>query len=366
MKQAKNHANPSQRNYGIDLLRLVAAFYVVMLHSLFYGGIFQATAPYSYQNITCRVLLIISFCAVNIFGIISGYVGYREPPKKVSYAGYLSLWLTVVFYCVLYGAIYHFLIPGSVTGGMFASFFFPVSKDIYWYFSAYTLVYFLSPYLNKILCHSSKEELNALFSLCCAIVMIEYSSESFGMEGGYSAMWLLLLYLIGGIMKKNNLGSKIPAYAALLMILLIDACLFYFGLKRQEWIVTIFSFNLDIFHSYITPFYFTAAILHVILFSKLKLCTCVQKLIQFAAPAAFSVYIANTSPLFWHNFMKNRFAVYATSSPLGILVRIVAFSLIFVVTVVVFDFLRQQLFRLLGVRLWPDRLSATFRKDKAV
>lgn len=366
MKQITDTGNISGRNYGIDLLRLVAAFYVIILHTLNYGGVYYATAPFSYQNLICRILLIAAFCAVNIFGIISGYVGYREPPKKVSYNGYLSLWLTVVFYCVFYAGIYQFLQPGIVTVKTWAKSFFPVTKDLYWYFSAYTFVYFLSPYLNKILYHSSERELKALFWICCVAVMIEYISKSFAMEGGYSAMWLLLLYLVGGIMKKTGIGSKIPACAALLLIILIDGSLFYFGLKRTDLTVFIFNFSLDLFYSYITPFYFTVAILHVILFSQLKIGTLPQKIIKFAAPAAFSVYIANTSPLFWHNFMQNHFADWAASSPAGILVRTITFSFFFVWAVIFFDFFRQKLFRLLGVQNWIPKLSAFLLKDKAL
>ena len=115
MNQTAGKASVSQRNYGIDLLRLVAAFYVIILHTINQGGIYEATADYSYQNLISRMLLIVSYCAVNIFGLISGYVGYREPLKKTSYAGYLPLWLTVVFYGVMYAGVYMILLPGTFT-----------------------------------------------------------------------------------------------------------------------------------------------------------------------------------------------------------------------------------------------------------
>jgi len=74
MDQIKGGSESSQRNYGIDLLRLVAAFYIVVLHAINQGGILAAANPFSHQDFTCRALLLVSYCAVNSFGIGSGYV----------------------------------------------------------------------------------------------------------------------------------------------------------------------------------------------------------------------------------------------------------------------------------------------------
>ena len=346
------------RNYGIDLLRLVAAFYVVVLHTVNHGGIYLAATPQSDQELVCRILLIASFCAVNIFGIISGYVGYREPVKSISYSGYLPLWLTVVFYSVVNAVIYKILLPGSVTGTDFFTAFFPVTNDLYWYFSAYTLVYFFSPYLNRMLYDSSEKELKQLFVLiCCLCVIVEYVGSPFALEGGYSALWLLLLYLAGGILKKTGIGSKLSAPAALLLILLIDVGFLFLGQKHPELTLFTFRCSLDIRYGYVTPVYMATAILHVIAFSRFRFGRIGQSIIRFAAPAAFSVYIVNTNPLFWKNFMESRFSGWAFSSPLGLLARTLLFSAVFVSAVVIADFFRQKLFALLGVPAWGKKLS---------
>lgn len=367
MNQANEKQVSCERNYGIDLLRLVAAYYVVLLHTVNHGGIYLAAVPQSGQEMICRLLLIVSFCAVNIFGIISGYVGYREPPKKISYAGYLPLWLTVVFYGVLYAAVYKVLQPGSVTGRDFFSACLPVTGDLYWYFSAYTLVYFFSPFLNRMLYHSSEQELKQLFLLiCCLCVTVEYLGSPFALEDGYSALWLVLLYLVGGILKKTGIGSKLPAAAAILLVIVLDLGFFCLGLKWPE--ITLFSFrcSLDVRYGYVTPVYLAAALLHVIAFSKFRFRRIPEKLIAFAGPAAFAVYIANTNPLFWEHFMTNRFTAWAGSSPVGILARTLAFSCAFVLAVVVADFCRQKLFALLGVRTWGKKLSGFLSGKKTV
>lgn len=367
MDQTANNTNVSQKNYGIDLLRLVAAFYVIILHTLNQGGVYDSTSPYSYQHLLCMILLIVSYCAVNIFGIISGYVGYREPLKKTSYARYLPLWLTVVLYGVLFAGIYMVLLPGTVTVKDVIKAVLPVTGNLYWYFSAFTLVFLFAPFLNRILYYSSEKELKWLFLLiCCIITTIEFLRSSFAMHRGYSAHWLVLLYLVGGIMKKTGIGSRLSASAAIIWIILLDLGYFFLGLKWPELSLLGFTVNLNFNLSYITPFYLATAILHVILFSRFRFPKFLQKAIAFAAPAAFSVYIVNTNPLFWTHFMKNRFVAWADNSPAGIFVCTITFSLGFVVIVVILDFFRQRLFRLLGVQNWVQKLSVFFHKDKAI
>ncbi len=367
MNQTAGTIRSSQRNYGIDLLRLVAAFYVIILHTINQGGIYEATADYSYQNLLSRMMLIVSYCAVNIFGLISGYVGYREPLKKTSYAGYLPLWLTVVFYGVMFAAFYGFTLPDAVTGSDFLEACFPVTCNLYWYFSSYTLVYLFAPFLNKLIYHASEGELKKLFLLIAGMVAtIEFVNNSFDMDHGYSAHWLMLLYLLGGILKKTGIGNKLSVPAALCGILALDIVFFLVGLKWPELPVFAVTLNFNFLRTYITPFYLGAAILHVIAFSKFRFPGWINKAIAFAAPAAFSVYIVNTNPLFWVHFMEDRFVSWASSSPVGLMGKTLLFSLGFVLAVVLLDYLRQQLFRLLGVNTWAKKLSGFLQKDKAV
>lgn len=363
----ENNTSSVQRNYGIDLLRLVAAFYVIILHTLNQGGLYQATAVSLYQNLICRILLITSFCAVNIFGIISGYVGYREPIKKASYSGYLPLWLTVVLYGIVSAGIYIFLLPDTVTAKELVKSVLPVTTNTYWYFSAFTFVYFLSPFLNRILYYSPDRELKGLlFLICCVFTIIEFLRSSFAMNLGYSAHWLVLLYLVGGILKKTEIGSKISAPAAFLLILATDIIFFILGLKWPKIELFGITVTLNCPNNYITPFYLAAAVFHLILFSKLHFHRFWQKLIAFAAPAAFSAYILNTNPLFWDYFMKDRFVSWATLSPGSIFIRTVLFSLGFVSAAVVIDSIRQRLFFRLGVKNWAGKLTALFFCEKSI
>ena len=364
MNKTKNKNLSSQRNYGIDLLRLVAAFYVVLLHTMTLGGLYKAITPYSYQDLLCRALMILSFSCVNIFGIISGYVGYCEQPKPHPYSSIFPLWLTVVFYSVIYAGFFMVFFPGQESNAYLIEALLPLTSDLYWYFSCYIFVCLLSPFLNRIIHLSSNEELKQLFFLiCCVLIPIEYIADCFEFGCGFTGIWLLLLYMLGGILKKTGIGKNIPWYYLLLAVILIDTCYFFLNLKLGFITVSFIRISFAIDGSLVNPVYAAAAILHVLLFSRFKFSPFWQKWIKFSAAASFSVYIVNTYPPLWERAVVNRFDPWATSSPIGVFVRIMLYTASFVGAVVIIDYLRRELFRLLKVPQWPQKIMKLFRNN---
>ena len=78
-----------QRNRGIDLLRMTAMWMVVILHILNKGGVLAAAAPLSAGQGTARLLETAAYCAVNCYGLISGYVGVQRRAGPVAAGGVL-------------------------------------------------------------------------------------------------------------------------------------------------------------------------------------------------------------------------------------------------------------------------------------
>ena len=70
-----------ERNYGIDLLRIISMIMVVVLHMLLQGGVLDNANNLKFNNYTAWFLEISCLCATNVFGIISGYVGYKAKQK---------------------------------------------------------------------------------------------------------------------------------------------------------------------------------------------------------------------------------------------------------------------------------------------
>lgn len=88
-----------ERNYGIDLLRIVTMFMIVNLHVFWYGGILRSENLYflSAKYNIVWILEIICYVAVNCYALISGFVGIES---RYKYSNIVLLWFRVVFYSI--------------------------------------------------------------------------------------------------------------------------------------------------------------------------------------------------------------------------------------------------------------------------
>ena len=124
----------TERNYGIDLFRIVSMLMVVVLHVLGQGGILAGSVGSFVNYGTAWFLETAAYGAVNCYALISGYVGIRA---KYRYSNIATLWLQVVFYTVGMTVVHALIAPSEVGLGSWALSFIPVMGRSYWYFTYY-------------------------------------------------------------------------------------------------------------------------------------------------------------------------------------------------------------------------------------
>lgn len=173
----------SERNYGIDMLRLVSMFMVVILHVLGRGGVLEATTRYSANYGLAWFLEIACYCAVNCYALISGYVGVCSKHK---WSSLVYLWLQVEFYMIIFTAMFSIFQPGSIGIAELLKMVFPVVFYQYWYFTAYFCMFFFIPVLNLIVQTLEKKTLifitGSIFLLFSVAQTLRYA-EIFGTGG---------------------------------------------------------------------------------------------------------------------------------------------------------------------------------------
>lgn len=341
---------PNEREYGIDLLRIVAAFYVIVLHTISQGGILDMVLPCSNQLYTAQIMNSLTFCAVNLYGLISGYVGYSDTEKPFQPAKLLLLWLEVVFYGVGINLLFLVLFPTASVSEYWSFACLPLTKSTYWYFTAYCTLFLFIPLLNGCVRHSSPGNLRFFFlAMLLFFSPFENIYSAFGANRGYSFLWLMILYLCGAIMKKSRLCQRIHPGLAVFGILLCTAGTCFLRISTGS------LWNLD---HYTFPLYLISAMCHLALFARMRIGKLAAKLICFVAPATFAIYISNVHPLVWWNLIYNRFQEWAFSSPLGLAIRVVLFSALYAAVIACIDFLRRKLFQILHLRQALDALFA--------
>ncbi len=342
------------RNYGIDLLRMLAMYMVCMLHFIGQGGILYASRAFPRQHAIAWKFEIAAFCAVNCFALISGYVGNQA---KFKYRNLFRLWLQALFYSAGIALIFYFVKPGSVGKMDLVQAFLPVCTGEYWYLTAYALMFFLIPQMNYLLRNQGKNVLKAmlwtffvLFSLFSVIPIVETITKI--VELGYSAIWLAYLYMLGGFIKIYGIGELLTFSAKFNWE---NTWLYRFSPKVRHWAwigVYILCIKLayldEKFVNYNTPFILIAAVALLMFFSQLKI-THGKAIIGMASPLAFSVYLIQNQRQIWEFVFQGAFVQCAGLPVWKFRLALLGIPLAIYLACSAIDFFRKQLFRLLKI-----------------
>lgn len=358
-----------ERNYGIDLLRMVAMFMVTVLHVLGQGGVLGNTYGFSGQYLVSWFLELAAYGAVNLYALISGYVGINSRFKA---SNLLVLWLQVALYSLGIAVLTAIIRPELCSASDVIAFAFPVITSKYWYFSAYVCLFLFMPLLNAGINALSKQTLRRVIIAMIVVFSVAASAaketqhDPFSLVSGYSGIWLMILYAVGGYIGKYGMWKRVPQ-PALLGI--------YFGCTAVSLALkcaipflsgTVFrtTYHLKFIASYISPLVVLGSIALLLFFSRLRCGNIAKKIIALFAPAAFGVYIIHVHPLVWDNLMLNRFVSYASLSPLALAgaVLLTAFGIYLVCSLI--DLLRIRIFKLLKIRKRCMALEEKIFKEK--
>ena len=340
--------NNREKNYGIELLRILSTIMIITLHILGQGGLLYNATPLSIKYEIIWLLEIASYCCVNCFGLISGYIG----GKNHNYKKLVLLWFKVFLCQTLISTIFCFIKPSQYFNleTIKNSFLF-LTQNTYWYFTAYFILYIFAPYLEILIEKTTEKEqkkICSLFLLFFSIIPTFTSKTIFNLENGYSFIWLGTLYLIGGFIRKNNWFSK--QKKSLFLLIYFSSILFTWFLK---FVIEFIKFkyqnikineitSFELFVSYLSPTIFLAAISIFLFFIKLNILLENKeqkknnrlkiKLITILSSSSFGIYILHTHPIIWKEVIFNRF-VYLLNNPPFIMLIFILLYVVFIYTI---------------------------------
>ena len=186
-KSLRSHLPDDGRNYGIDLLRIVAMLMIVTLHVLGTGGVLSSAPRYSVKYTSGMFFELASYGGVNLFAVIMGYVNYG---RKTKYARLIQICIQILFYTLTTTALFRLVSPGKVTGQTVVYALLPFKIGGYWYFAAYFCLFFFMPYINllveKLDRKSAAVMLTGGFLVFSVLPTLLYQDIG-GLRNGYSA-----------------------------------------------------------------------------------------------------------------------------------------------------------------------------------
>ncbi len=336
----------SNRNYGVDLLRLVAMFMVLCLHVYGHGGILEKLPQFSAKYDAVWLIECLCICCLNCYMLISGYVGVRG---KYRYGNLVLLWLRVFFYSVLITLVIKILWPSAVTTGDWIQAVFPVMFNRYWFFTAYFAVFLLMPLLNTACRVLIKKQLGAailILLLFFSVLPTLLHQDPFYTNFGSSALWFTLAYLVGAYIRLYGLLPGLSRWKLFVLYLACCAVIWLFKLGLELFTLRFLGAARVGNHLmvHVSPFVLSAAVSLLLLFERIPFSEKWKKRISLLTPLAFSVYLIHEHPLFRAHVIS-RFSFLGELSLPGMMIgHLLSVILLYLLCLVV-DALREALFR---------------------
>lgn len=299
-----------KRYYGIDFLKVLCMLMIVVLHILGQGRVLDNTEFLSVNYTVAWLIEVGALCAVNCYALISGYVGLGSKHK---YTGIAMLWLQVLLYNVVI-TLFMTTLRDDIPVGLstYVKMFLPVTTKPYWYFTAYFALFFVMPCYNCIIeymLHKQLRTILAVIVVLFSVIPTIVQSDLFDLVGGYSFVWLSLLYIMGGYFRKYHVLEKISARKWI--IVYIVAVMITLG---QKYLHEMFVFKLtgEITRSmslctYISPFMLIAAVALLGFFSQKTFKGVISKVLPVLSASAFGVYLIHSHPLIYQYILNDRF-----------------------------------------------------------
>lgn len=355
-----------KREYGIDLLRMLAMFMVCLLHVLRQSGALDI-AQGTTESTVVWLLECAAYCAVNCYALISGYVGVNAGFK---YRRIVKLWLQVTFYTLIISALFCVFSPELARPIDCVKALFPVLEREYWYFTAYFGLFFFMPYINRLLRSLDTRQLEllgattvVLMSLLPALIQ----KDSFFVNGGYTFLWLMVLYILGGCARLADWKSRISVKAAVIGYVLCALITWADKAYLAGKCVRIAGYSFYEFGaltSYASPTVLFCAVFLLLAFAGMKLQKPISvKLISTLSPAAFGVYLIHTNRFVFTYTMRDIFG-FVSALPAGkLLLCAIGGALAIYIVCTFIDLLRIKLFKLLKIPALVDRIADRFSKN---
>lgn len=354
--------NVTERNLGLDALRIVAMLSVIGLHLLTHGGLQEALSGSVAGSLQASFLHILCMIAVDSFVLITGFCQFGRPLRP---RGLFRLWVQVSVYNVVCTAAVNLrvLYPDMEYVDM-AQAAFPLLTDAYWFFTTYFALMLLSPFLDRVFGGLERKRavgllltmvfLFSLFTDLAALV----GEDPFRVSGGCRLVWFVTLYLTGAYFKRYGVpraGAALALGAMGVNFLSVLLLTFFCPSIPGIWI------GANQFQANNSLLVYLSAVGMLLWFARLPIRPAgfAGRCIRFFAPLCFAAYLIHD------NFWVRQFYIMALSplpalaeGPwygwLGMFLAEGAGIFLFCCAV---EWVRRQLFRLLRIDDLCDRIA---------
>lgn len=332
-----------ERQSNLELLRIIAMLMVVSLHFMGHGGILDNVKVFSNNFFMANLIESFSIYAVNVYVLISAYF---MCDSKVTTKKMINIWTQVVFYTLFIYLI--LLVAGIVDFNLIDAIrsLLPIIFNHYDFVTAYIVLMFLSPFLNKLINSMNKNEFNKLIiTLLIFFVFLGIVFPIHLIVSNYLSPFIVLYFIAAYI--KRYLQNKLNKKRSLLLYV-GSSLLIFFGT------IILYVLGLDQLKGNLLSYRFILVILGSIgLFTLFLNINIQSKLINNISALTFGVFLIHEN-----NFIRS--FLYSDIFKMDTLYNnnfLILFTIIFIfivfLTSSLIEYLRRKIFNVLKV----DKIS---------
>ena len=343
-----------KRIIGIDVLRILSMFFIINHHIIYHGGPLLGTKKLSLGNNLLLFLNTIFCSGVNIFGMISGFVGFQ----RHKYSNLIFL----LFQTYVYNYGIAFLLKQTKVKHIdLHHFLFPLFAGNYWYFSEYFILYFFLPLLNSGIKFMEKKEFGifnlSLFIFFSCFNQIKHYSRILNRDflhfnNGFTYMWLIILYFFGSYLGriKNNNHNCNTIFTFFICFTLLN-CIAFLRNVLIKYKINKYNNDDGMKVEYTSPSSLLICFCFFIMFSDININNRIlQKIISFFAPLTYGIYLLHNHILVLNYIIKNKYYWLLEYNLFKLIVIELFESLKIFLFCSIIDYLRLLLFKILKIR----------------
>lgn len=347
------------RESNFELMRVVSIIFIILYHTIIHSNILTNSS--GMMNNALEFIICLIIIHVNSFVLLTGYFQYN---KKFKVQKFWSIFNTMYFYRIVIPIILLILGVIALTPQNIFDTIFPFNN--YWFIITYLGLYTLSPFLNKIIEHTSKKEHKTIILLLLIFSsIIPYISYQHVLtNNGFSLISFMYLYLIGAYINKYeivkwlfNKFSKIKIRVILIVGIIILASLNFstfiftniFNNSNNVIINYINQVFTNGYTAYSNPIIVLQSICYFLLFATLKF---KNKFINILGTLPFGIYLIHENAFIRTNLYKwLNIDIINFNSTIKLIIYIIAMTFIIFIICAIIEFIRQKISQILHKKI---------------
>ena len=360
------------RQSNMELLRILAMLMIITLHYLDKGNVLVPFGEMTTLNhYVAWILEAFCYVAVNVYVLISGYFLVQS---KFTFKKLAVLWLQILFYSWVIGAIF---ILGGMTDADALNLYelifiaFPVTAGHYWFATIYVLLFAIFPFLNAAVRKMNQQQ----HKVCIVVLLIIFSAWKTLLpftipltdQAGMDIAWFVCLYIIAAYLRKYPECMKCKKYIYALGYVLCSITVFLIGL------VMLYADKLTgKLGGYATSWYdynslpvLMASVFLFIVFVKTEIKgKSISKIINTLAGATFGVYLIHE-----HRYLRYEWqpwlGVEQNAGQPWMILHLVGSVVVVFLACACIELLRKWFFSLITERKWFQSLFKPLTKAES-